>query len=253
MSSISSAYDKAVKVYSDYLPQLRAKYNNVLTQLTNELATSQAKQNQYFGSQQTQLTNDIAKRGLTAKPGDQFFDTQQSSLKGNQNIQSNDLLNKYAKLRNTAVTNENQGIMGINSSIANLNTQESAQRQAQNNWIDEQRLAKKRFKYTKKQGRISNNQWLRSFNQNKSNSDRSYGLSMSKYNLSSANKPTAKQEMLKDIYGALSGVGNYAPHIRELIAKSYKGKIDNETIQKYIRKYMPNNWENKAKNARFSN
>jgi len=131
---MANAYDEAIKVYQDYLPQLQAKYNNILTQLQNELTTAQGIQQGQFGTEKTNLTNAIAKRGLTAKAGSQFFDTEQAKLSGNQAIQSSDLLNKYASLRNETVASQNEDTMGIMASIAGLKKEKKTAKQAQKNW-----------------------------------------------------------------------------------------------------------------------
>lgn len=240
---ISNAYDQGIAVYQNYLPQMTAKYNAVLTDLENKYNTETGKQNQTFGAERTTLTNSLAKRGLTASAGDQYFDTQHNALAGNQNVLSQDLLQKYASSRNDVLGQQVDATTDVMSKIAAL------QKDKQADLIDYKKW-KKEYDRLKKQDKRAAKQWKKEFEQKKIDSaaDRAYSYYSTNV---SKNKDTSTPEesLIGDITAAVSGSGNYAPYLRELIYNRYKGKVSENTLQKYISQYMPNGWEDAAKKA----
>lgn len=240
-NNISSSYDNAIKVYSDYLPQLQAKYSNLLTQLSNEQTTAQGQQQQLFGTQKTQLTNDIAKRGLTASAGDQFFDTQQGALSSNQNVMSSDLLNKYAASRNEVVANQNEATMGISSAIAGLNTNKVSAVQAQQNWEKEQDAQKKAAKQAQKN-------WEKQYKAAKTKDERDYLLEIKKMNETSSKGNSTKDIMnsyLNNLSSAKANQNGVSSNgLRELIRdQAVNAGLDYNTANNLMMKYLPNGWE----------
>jgi len=245
-NNVSNSYDAAIQTYNNYLPQLQAKYNNAFTQLQNELSSSQAKQGQLFGVQKTGLTNDIAKKGLTASAGDSFYDSEQGKLSANQNVQSQDLLTKYAGLRNDILNSQNQDTLSVNAAIANLVKDKANYEQSQKNWEEEMKFNKKKEKQAQKN-------WEKEHKQKKNESDRDYQLRIKESSKKKNENQTTQdyQDMLmNDISAVASGSNNYAPYSREMLSTKYKGILPN--ADSIIWSMLPNNWEAKAKEARLS-
>ncbi len=238
-NNVGSSYDEAIKVYTNYLPQLQAKYNTILTQLSAEQANAQAQQGQLFGTQKTSLTNDIAKRGLTATAGDSFFDSQQEALAWNQNIQANDLLNKYAALRNDVTASQTADVMGINSAIAALQTSKSEALQAQKNWEKEQERLKKAAKQAQKN-------WEKEYKNAKSQAERDYLLKVKELTKLGSSQQDILDAYIDKLIDAYSkGAGDKTKKgVREMLRdQAIAAGLNKDIAQKYMDLYLPIGWE----------
>jgi len=118
--TITKSYDDAISKYNEMLPALQAKYNSLLTQLESEKTTEVAAQDLRQGGEKTGLTNEIAKRGLTATAGDTNFDTQQGKLDANHGIEDNKLLNAYQSQKLGITGQQQEAEMTIQQALAAL-------------------------------------------------------------------------------------------------------------------------------------
>jgi len=241
--SINSSYDTAIQTYTQLLPQLQGKYNALLTQLQNEQNTAQAQQTQQFGTEKTSLTANLAKRGITAKAGDQFFDTEQGKLSQNQGVQAQDLLNKYQSQRLGVTTAQTQDEAEIKQAIAGLNTERS-------NKLIDLKNADRTFKLQKEAQKFDEKKWKKEYKAARSDADRDYLLKLKELNKNSGKDSQANLSgYLDDLRSAASGDLGFAPNLRENIRdKAIAAGISKDVAQKYMEMYLPNGWEWNTRN-----
>lgn len=229
-----NAYDSAIKTYSDYLSTLSSKYNNLLSQLESEYGTSSAKLSANQGVQKTTLTNEIAKRGLTAAAGDTYFDTQQNALSSNQAVDTQDLLNKYQASRLATTNAQSEDVFNINSAIGDLKTKKQDAADAEKRWKKEMKLKEKEYKLSKKN----------------SADDLAYKYASLKN--SSSSSSGSKQSILDTYVNNLNNAANGSYGKGDSVSKGLRERLrdqaiaaglDEKTAQKYMDNYLPIGWE----------
>jgi len=131
---VSPAYDEARKTYSEMLPKMQAKYDDILRQLEEEKGIQVGQTEARHVSEQTRLKDVIAKRGLKVDPESQYYSGQAGELRAGQELESRQVLNQYAKLKTEATSEGLNMELQLKDKMANISIEKQNAIMEQFHW-----------------------------------------------------------------------------------------------------------------------
>lgn len=249
---MQTGFEEAKKYFSDMLPSLQPRYQNLLNQIAGEQQVAQEKNVQQSGKEATMLKSELAKRGLSTASSDTYAAGEFNKLGDLQNTRTKETDLQFSKERLITEESRTAEEERLNTALSSLTVDQTK------TLSDILNTEKNRITAAAEGGaaatqnmasmQIQIEQWDKNFQfmKDKDAADRALEL----FKATTAKGEAAKKdktyatELLSLVNNAYTSKSN-VPYTRELIEEKMKSEFPSmtETIKSDISKYFPNGWE----------